>query len=71
MVVGQNQRDHFGVIRHSPPFFFGGEWDVHWGYGLLTHGHMGMNLDKAGRFWNAPIWGVKDLLLRCFLVKQY
>ena len=19
---------------------FGGDWDVHWGYGVLTHGHM-------------------------------
>ena len=31
---------HFGV---GPPIFvcFSGEWDVHWRYGLLTHGHMG------------------------------
>ena len=20
--------------------YFSWEWDVHWGYGLLTHGHM-------------------------------
>ena len=21
--------------------YFSGDWDVHWGYGLLTHGHIG------------------------------
>ena len=20
--------------------YFSGDWDVHWGYGILTHGHM-------------------------------
>ena len=20
--------------------YFSGDWDVHWGYGVLTHGHM-------------------------------
>ena len=29
----------------SPPFgfprvYFSGDWDVHWGYGLLRHGHI-------------------------------
>ena len=33
---------HFGVgvfTTHFRPYF-SGDWDVHWGYGLLTHGHM-------------------------------
>ena len=41
MAVGQNQWYHFGV--GAPPIlvYFSGSWDVHWGYGLLAHGHMG------------------------------
>ena len=31
---------HFGV--GAPPIlvYFSGEWDIHWGYGFLTHGHL-------------------------------
>ena len=31
---------HFGV--GAPPIlvYFSGDWDVHWGYGILTHGHI-------------------------------
>ena len=39
MTVGQNQWYHFGV--GAPPIlvhFSGG--DVHWGYGILTHGQI-------------------------------
>ena len=40
--MAQNQWDPilgFG----APPMLvlFSGDWDVHWGYGLLTHGHLG------------------------------
>ena len=40
MAVGENQWYHFGV--GAPPILvhFSGGWDVHWGCGLLTHGHM-------------------------------
>ena len=40
MAVGQKQWYHFGV--GAPPIlvYFTGDWDVHWGYGILTHGHM-------------------------------
>ena len=40
MAVCQNQWYHFGV--GAPPILdsFSGGWDVHWGYGLLTHGQM-------------------------------
>ena len=29
----------------APPIlvYFSGDWDVHWGYALLTHGHMGVS----------------------------
>ena len=38
--AGQNEWYNFGV--GAPPIlvFFSGAWDVHWGYGVLTHGHM-------------------------------
>ena len=41
MAEGQNQWYHFGI--GTPPILviFSGDWDVHWGYGLLTHGHIG------------------------------
>ena len=37
LAVGQNQWYHFGV--GAPPIlvYFSGDWDVQWGYGLLTH----------------------------------
>ena len=40
MVVGQNQWYHFGVGAPLILVYFIGDWDVHWGYGLLTHGHI-------------------------------
>ena len=44
MAVGQNQWHHFGV--GAPPIlvYLSRDWDVHWGYGLLTHGHMASSL---------------------------
>ena len=41
LAVGQNQY-HFGVGEFTTHFrtYFSGHWDVHWGYGLLTHGHL-------------------------------
>ena len=41
MAVGQNRFGyHFGV--GAPPILvlFSGDWDVHWGYVILTHGQM-------------------------------
>ena len=41
----------WGVAVNSPPIFrasFSGDWDVHWGYGILTHGQIGSTgLDKC------------------------
>ena len=38
---------HFGV--GAPPILvdFSGDWDVHWGYGFLTHGHLSVALFPA------------------------
>ena len=51
MAVGQNQWHHFGV--GAPPIlvYFSGDWDVHWGYGLLTHGHMGVSFFESTACW--------------------
>ena len=40
MAGSKRMGSHFGV--GAPPNFvyFSGNWDVHWGYGLLTHGHV-------------------------------
>ena len=40
MAVGQNQWCHFGA--GAPPIlvYFSWDWDVHGGYGILTHGHI-------------------------------
>ena len=51
MAVGQNQWYHFGV--GAPPIlvYFSGDRDVHWGYGILTHGHIdprGSKTSSAG-----------------------
>ena len=42
MAVGQNQWCHFGVGEFTTHFrtYFSVDWDVHWGYGILTHGHI-------------------------------
>ena len=40
MAMGQNQWYHFGVGAPPSLVYFSGDWDVHWGYGLLTHGHV-------------------------------
>ena len=41
---------HFGV--GAPPILvhFSGDGDVHWGYGILTHGHLGFRLTKCPGF---------------------
>ena len=30
--------------------YFSGDWDVQWGYGILTHGHLGQEPGRAGGF---------------------
>ena len=40
MAVVQSEWFHFGI--GAPPIlvYFSGDWDVHWGYGVLTHDHI-------------------------------
>ena len=40
--MGQNQGYYFGVGALPMLVYFSGDWDVHWGYGLLTRGHLTM-----------------------------
>ena len=40
VAVGRNQWYHFGVGAPHSLVYFSGDWDVHGGYGLLTHGHV-------------------------------
>ena len=39
VVSPQNQWYHFGIGAPPVLVYFSGDWDVHWGYGILTHGH--------------------------------
>ena len=54
MAMGRNQWYHFGV--GAPPIlvYFSGDWDVHWGYGVLTHGQMEKHGD--GFLDGTPFW---------------
>ena len=40
MAVDQNQWCHFWVGAPLILVYFSADWDVHWGYGILTHGHI-------------------------------
>ena len=40
LAVDQNQWYHFGVGAQPMLVYFSGDWDVHWGCGISTHGHM-------------------------------
>ena len=40
LAVGQNPWYQFGVGASPILVYFSGDWDVHWGYGMLTHGHI-------------------------------
>ena len=50
---------HFGVGEFTTHFrtYFSGDWDVHWGYGLLTHGHIA---EETGR---SPLVTSSNLLV--------
>ena len=58
---------HFGV--GAPPIlvYFSGDWDVHWGCGILTHGHVAPDLrgcEKAcdeGSFLGQSTFKLGDL----------
>ena len=60
--VGQYQWDPILVGRRTTPFrtYFSGDWDVHWGYGILTHGHMGVIFFRE----EVPSLALADSLMR-------
>ena len=37
---------HFGVGTTHFRTYFSGDWDVHWGYGILTHSHIWLRIFK-------------------------
>ena len=47
MAVGQNQWYHFGLAAPRILANVSGDWDVHWGYGFLTHGHICATSSRA------------------------
>ena len=53
LAVGQHEY-HFGVGEFTTHFrtYFSGDWDVHWGYGLLIHSQF----ERPGFRMN-PAWG--------------
>ena len=46
---------HFGI--GAPPIlvYLSGDWDVHWGYGVLTHGQMCVWLKTPELLWTTSI----------------
>ena len=40
LAVGQNQWYHFGIGALPILVYSSGDWDVHWRYAVLTHGHL-------------------------------
>ena len=64
MAVGQNQWYHFGV--GAPPIlvYFSGDWDVHWGYGIWTHGHMHYHVESTFLYIMYIPWGSCDSGIR-------
>ena len=56
MAVGQNQWYHFGV---GAVVYVSGDWDVHWQYGILSHGHIGSSLD--GIWWPHPLHETSEI----------
>ena len=50
MALGQNQWYHVGIGAPPILIYFSGDWDVHWGYGVLTHGHVGLGTRPSQRF---------------------
>ena len=47
VAVGRNQWYHFGA--GAPPIlvYFSWDWDVHWGYRVLTHGHVSASTESV------------------------
>ena len=52
-----------GQVHH--PFYISGDWDVHWGYGILTHGQVCRSEEKEAQ--EAPSFDFLGFLWRAKL----
>ena len=55
MAVGQNHWYHFGVGAPLILLYFTGDWDVQWGCGFLTHGHMSEPTKESTLMLPSPV----------------
>ena len=69
--VGQNQWYHFGV--GAPPIlvYFSGDWDVHRGYGILTHIYIYIYVLTPLSRWGPSAHAAQDLGQQAFTVFAY
>ena len=49
VVVKTNGIPFWGRCTAHFRTYFTGHWDVHWGYGILTHGHIFTYTQRFGR----------------------
>ena len=47
----QKQWYHFGIGASPISVYFSRDWDVHWGYGVLTHAHVISSSCQTGINW--------------------
>ena len=57
--MGENQWYHFGVGVPPISVYSSEDWDVHWGYGILTHGPLNMAQERLLALSPAPSPGRK------------
>ena len=52
VVVQTGLGSHFGVGEFTTHFrtYSSGDWDVHWGHGILTHGHIAVEQEVLPTF---------------------
>ena len=67
MAVGQN---HFGIVAPPISVHASGDWNVHWEYGVLTHGHMHIHMvhyaSARFRSFNKPMAASSSCLAASF-----
>ena len=72
VAVGQHKWYHFGAGEFTTHFrtCFSGDWDVYWGYGLLTHSHVSKQGMKCSQLSQAEA-RIARLRLSGMAVSQY
>ena len=61
LAVGQNQWYDFGVGAPPILFYFSRDWDVHYGYGILTH----VLVSESPYNPMLSLWACPKVLLTC------